>query len=69
MPPKEIDISIPPELTDAKEFSLPELGHKIVNKNCVGAPCNPGPGGPPPRCAPIPPVGCKPAPCRRSGEL
>lgn len=38
---------------DAKEFSPLNQGVDIVTE-CVGAPCNPGPGGPPPKCNPRP---------------
>ena len=54
--PTRLEISRTIEIADAKEFSATNQDLSIENGGpCINAPCNPGPGGPPPRCAPRPP--------------
>jgi hypothetical protein len=54
--PVRQEMSLPTEISDAKEFSVSIQDPNLEGGGpCVGAPCNPGPGGPPPRCAPQPP--------------
>ena len=48
--------------SDAKEFSVQAIGNgELYPVGQCKVPCNPGPGGPPPKCA-VPPPKCQP--CR-----